>query len=179
MSARQIPLGKRVLVRKLETEKVGGIIIPDAEKEEAHSQRCEVVEVSEGSEHHLDTRIAPGAVVFIAKFSGYKIEQDGETLYAVNDEHVLTIERNVEAESVSLTGLPIPHAFQPRTDTNHCGLCGELFRDAAHYAGTSYEQQEGEAHAFVPQARNNDLCSICEGRLEEGKHYPGLNRGSR
>ncbi len=80
------PLGKRVLVKKLEeaTTTISGIIIPDNAKEKP--SRGEIVAIS--SEIN---EVSVGELVVFAKFSGNEISLDGDKFLVLDIEDVLGV----------------------------------------------------------------------------------------
>jgi chaperonin GroES len=80
------PLGKRVLVKRLEEENTtsSGIIIPDNAKEKP--SRGEVVAVSSEV-----TELACGNSVIFGKYSGNEISLDGEKYLVINVEDIFGI----------------------------------------------------------------------------------------
>jgi chaperonin GroES len=80
------PLGKRVLVKRLEEENTtsSGIIIPDNAKEKP--SRGEVVAVSSEV-----TELACGNSVIFGKYSGNEISLDGEKYLVLNVEDIFGI----------------------------------------------------------------------------------------
>jgi chaperonin GroES len=80
------PLGKRVLVKRLEEESVtsSGIIIPDNAKEKP--SRGEVVAVSSEV-----TELAAGNNVVFGKYSGNEISLDGEKYLVIDTDDIFGI----------------------------------------------------------------------------------------
>lgn len=80
------PLGKRVLVKRLEEENTtsSGIIIPDNAKEKP--SRGEVVAVSSEV-----TELASGNNVIFGKYSGNEISLNGEKYLVINVEDIFGI----------------------------------------------------------------------------------------
>lgn len=89
------PLLDRVLVRRVEPEKVtrGGIILPDTAQEKP--QAGEVVAVgtgainADGSVRPLNVK--PGDRVMFGKWSGAELQVDGEPLIVMNEADILGI----------------------------------------------------------------------------------------
>lgn len=81
-----LPLGNRVLVKKLEekNETNSGIIIPDT-VEKHGSVKGEVIEVG------LDMNVITGDTVLFAKFSGINIQFDGEDYIILREDDLLGI----------------------------------------------------------------------------------------
>jgi len=84
-----IPLGERVLVKRLEEEAktASGIIIPDNAKEKPLN--AEVIAVSKDIEEEGDIKV--GDRVVFAKYSGTDITVDGEELLVLNSDDILGI----------------------------------------------------------------------------------------
>jgi len=84
-----IPLGQRVLIKRLEEEAktASGIIIPDNAKEKPLSG--EVLAIS--SEVEEDGEIKVGDKVVFAKYSGTEINLDGEERLVLNTDDILGI----------------------------------------------------------------------------------------
>ncbi len=84
-----LPLGQRVLVKRVEEEAktASGIIIPDNAKEKPLN--AEVVAIS--SEVEEDGEIKTGDRVVFAKYSGSEIELDGEEYLVLNTDDILGI----------------------------------------------------------------------------------------
>lgn len=80
------PLGKRVLVKRLEEENTtsSGIIIPDNAKEKP--SRGEVVAVSDEV-----TELACGNSVIFGKYSGNEVSFEGEKYLVINVEDIFGI----------------------------------------------------------------------------------------
>lgn len=80
------PLGKRVLVKRLEEENTtsSGIIIPDNAKEKP--SRGEVVAVSSEV-----TELVSGNNVIFAKYSGNEVSLEGEKYLVINVEDIFGI----------------------------------------------------------------------------------------
>lgn len=78
------PLGDRVVVRRLESEKVspGGIVIPESAAEKQSSG--EVLAVADGPR-----ALAVGDTVLFAKYAGTEVKVDGESVLVLNVEDVL------------------------------------------------------------------------------------------
>jgi chaperonin GroES len=79
------PLGNRVLVKKLEEEEEGGIVLPaDAERDEKHI-RAQVLELGTGEK----IEVKKGDKVLLSSFGGTEIELDGEELLIVKATDIL------------------------------------------------------------------------------------------
>lgn len=88
-----IPLDVRCLVLPDPVEeKIGNLFIPDAvkEKEEWKRQRCTLLAygASAFAEWSSD-KPEPGDRVFVAQYSGSKIEVDGEMYWLINDSDII------------------------------------------------------------------------------------------
>lgn len=87
-----IPLYDRVLLRRLEEQKVkkGGIIIPDTAKEKP--QEAEVVEAGKGRIEEgkiVPLEVKKGDKVLIGKFSGTEVTIDDVEYVIVREEEIL------------------------------------------------------------------------------------------
>ncbi|MCR4404177.1 MAG: co-chaperone GroES [Candidatus Acetothermia bacterium] len=79
------PLGNRVLVKRLEEEESGGIVLPaDVERDEKYI-KAEVVEV--GTAEKME--VAKGDRVILSSFGGTEIELDGEEYLVVKTTDIL------------------------------------------------------------------------------------------
>lgn len=79
------PLGNRVLVKKLEEEEEGGIVLPaDAERDDKHI-RAEVLEIGTGEK----IEVKKGDKVLLSSFGGTEVELDGEELLIVKATDIL------------------------------------------------------------------------------------------
>jgi chaperonin GroES len=86
-----IPLGNRVLVKKIQKEKVekkGSIYIPDQDKHES-LLTCTVEKVSETQDKDNKIILKEGDKVLLEKHMGNKYKIDDEEYYIVNIEHIL------------------------------------------------------------------------------------------
>lgn len=82
------PLGNRVLLRKIESGNSGGIVKPQGvESEDMGALEYEVVESTSSS-------LAPGERVYLPKSKSWKLEHDGEELYAAEVEDILAVEES-------------------------------------------------------------------------------------
>lgn len=79
------PLGNRVLVRKLEEEEEGGIVLPADVKKDEDYVRAEVVEV--GTAEKIEVK--KGDRVILSGFAGTQIEVEGEELTIVKGSDIL------------------------------------------------------------------------------------------
>ncbi len=87
------PLGDRVVIQRLEEEKVtrGGILLPDSAKEKPQKGKVLAVGAGrweEGKRIPLDVKV--GDIVVFAKYGGTEIELDG-------DEYIILSERDLLA----------------------------------------------------------------------------------
>ena len=84
------PLRDRILVQRVEEEKVtkGGIIIPDTAKEKP--QRGEVIAVGPGKEGNLMT-VQVGDTVLYGKYSGTEVAVEGEDLLIMREGDVFAV----------------------------------------------------------------------------------------
>lgn len=79
------PLGNRVLVKRLEEEEAGGIVLPaDVERDEKYI-KAEVIEV--GTAEKME--VAKGDKVILASFGGTEIELNGEEYLVVKTTDIL------------------------------------------------------------------------------------------
>jgi len=79
------PLGNRVLVRKLEEEEEGGIVLPaDVERDEKYV-KAEVLEV--GTAEKIEVK--KGDRVLLSGYGGTEVELDGEKLLIVKSTDIL------------------------------------------------------------------------------------------
>ena len=79
------PLGNRVLVKKLEEEEEGGIVLPaDVERDEKYI-RAEVIEV--GTAEKIE--VEKGDEVLLSSYGGTEVELDGEELLIVKTTEIL------------------------------------------------------------------------------------------
>ena len=89
------PLADRILVRRVEEEKVkkGGIIIPDTAKEKP--QQAEVIAVGPGAVGEDGKRIAmdvkKGDRILMGKYSGTEVKIDGEEFIIMREDDVLAV----------------------------------------------------------------------------------------
>jgi len=79
------PLGNRVLVKRLEEEEAGGIVLPaDVERDEKYI-KAEVIEV--GTAEKIE--VTKGDKVILSSFGGTEIEFDGEEYLVVKTTDIL------------------------------------------------------------------------------------------
>jgi len=88
------PLGKRVLVKRLEGEEqsAGGIIIPDSAKEKP--QEAEIIALGfgkddEGNEVSFDVSV--GDKILISKYGGTDVKLDGDDLIIISQSDILGV----------------------------------------------------------------------------------------
>ncbi len=90
-----MPLGDRVLVKRLEEEEVkkGRIIIPDTAKEKP--QRGEVKAVGPGKRNDegkiIPMTVKVGDKVIISKYGGTEVKIDGEEYLIMQEEDILAV----------------------------------------------------------------------------------------
>lgn len=100
------PLNNRLLLEKIESDKRGGLHIPQALSSEEQTnvtptQRCVVIdgqiEVDDNARHET-IQICAGAIVYIARHTGYTVEDaDGRELLVVEGKDVLLLEEEEES----------------------------------------------------------------------------------
>ncbi len=84
------PLGSRVLVRRLEDEEGGGIILPEEAKKDLDFVRAEVVEVGSDLEK---VKVKKGEKVLLSALAGTKLTLDSDEYFIVKSSDILaTIE---------------------------------------------------------------------------------------
>ncbi len=86
-----IPLGDRVLVKKILKEKIekkGSIYIPDQDKHES-LLTCIVVKVSETKDEKIQINLKEGDRVLLEKHMGNKYKIEDEEYFIVSIEHIL------------------------------------------------------------------------------------------
>jgi chaperonin GroES len=85
-----IPLGKNVLIRLAEKEKVteSGIILPEKNNDEK-SQQGEVVSIGENKE--INSKIKPGSRVLFEKYEGSEIELEKEKFLIIKSKNILAV----------------------------------------------------------------------------------------
>ena len=88
------PLGDRVLIKMVESEKTtkSGIILSSGAKE--RPQIAEVLEVGPGTEKDgklLEMKVKKGDKVIVNKYAGTEIKYEGEDLIIVRQEDILAI----------------------------------------------------------------------------------------
>jgi chaperonin GroES len=85
------PLGDRILVKKIQKEKVekkGSIYIPDQDKHESIIT-CLVEKVSESRDEKSNIHFKEGEKVLLEKHMGNKYKINDEEYYIVSIEHIL------------------------------------------------------------------------------------------
>lgn len=89
------PLHDRVVVRRLEEEKVsaGGIVLPDSAKEKP--AEGEIVAVGPGKASDAGTLIAMtvkvGDKVLFGKYAGQEVKVDGEELLVMREDDIIAV----------------------------------------------------------------------------------------
>lgn len=103
MKTRLRPLGNRVILKKIEEDKSGGVFIPKGMEQEEGTQEFEVVEVPAYSvdvkgkspaviDSIVRELLKPTDRIYLARHKGYKIlTNSGEELYAADIEDVLAV----------------------------------------------------------------------------------------
>ncbi len=90
-----VPLGEKVVVRRLEAEETtgGGIVLPDAAQEKPKEGR--VLSVGDGKLLDDGTRTAPavqeGDRVLFAAYAGTEVTVDDEELLIMNADEILAV----------------------------------------------------------------------------------------
>ncbi len=83
------PLGRRVLVEKVEIEEEevteGGIVLPESAKEEDNYVKAEVL--ATGTDEKIEVEV--GDQVILSSFSGTEIEMNDRELKIVKDNNIL------------------------------------------------------------------------------------------
>jgi len=85
------PVGRRVLVKRIEEEEVkkGGIIIPDTAKEKP--QQGEVIEVADVKKDEDPLPVKKGDRIIFGKYAGTEIEIGGEEYLILNEDDILAV----------------------------------------------------------------------------------------
>lgn len=88
------PLGDRILVRRLESEKtVKGIILPDTAKKKQES--AEVVAVGPGKKDKegkcIPMPVKEGDIILMEKYSGQEVTLDGEVYVIVRSDDLIAL----------------------------------------------------------------------------------------
>jgi len=96
MATKITPLGRRVLVKRVESEEktAGGIYLPDTAKEKP--QEAEVLSVGVGKDDEgKDVKdlftVKKGDKVLISKYGGTEVKLDGEDVLIINETDILGI----------------------------------------------------------------------------------------
>jgi len=92
---RIVPIGDRVVVKRLEASEVtaGGIVLPDSAREKSKQGRV----LSVGPGRLLDSgkrgklQIDEGDVVVFSSYAGNELECDGEKLLIMNESDILAV----------------------------------------------------------------------------------------
>lgn len=90
-----VPLGEKVVVKRLEAEQVtaGGIVLPDTAKEKPQQGR--VLSVGDGPLLSDGTRaghqVREGDRVLFGSYAGMEVVVDGEELLIMNEDEILAI----------------------------------------------------------------------------------------
>lgn len=90
-----VPLGDKVVVRRLEAEQTtaGGIVLPDSAQEKPLQGR--VLSVGDGRLLEGGGRAAhqvhEGDRVLFSRYAGSEVEVDGETLLLMNEDEILAV----------------------------------------------------------------------------------------
>jgi len=92
---RIVPLGDKVVVRRLEAEErtSGGIVLPDSAREKPHQGR--VLSVGDGRLLESGTRgrmqVREGDRVIFSSYSGNEVSVDGEMLLVMSEDDILAV----------------------------------------------------------------------------------------
>jgi chaperonin GroES len=92
---RIVPLGDKVVVRRLEAEErtSGGIVLPDSAREKPHQGR--VLSVGDGRLLESGTRgrmqVREGDRVIFSSYSGSEVSVDGEMLLVMSEDDILAV----------------------------------------------------------------------------------------
>jgi chaperonin GroES len=90
-----VPLGDKVVVKRLEAEETtaGGIVLPDSAKEKPQQGR--VLSVGDGrlldDGTRADHQVSDGDRVLFAAWSGTEVEVDGNELLIMSEEDILAV----------------------------------------------------------------------------------------
>lgn len=84
------PLGKNILVKLIEAEKItaSGIILP-GKNENEKSQQGEVIALGESKE--INSKIKIGTKVIFEKYEGSEIEIDKKKFIIIKNKHILAV----------------------------------------------------------------------------------------
>jgi len=85
------PIGRRVLVERLEPEEIkkGGIIIPDTAKEKP--QQGKVIAVAKPGKDEEPMQVKKGDKILFGKYAGAEIEMDGKEYLMMQEDDILGI----------------------------------------------------------------------------------------
>ena len=85
------PIGRRVLVERLEPEEIkkGGIIIPDTAKEKP--QQGKVIAVAKPGKDEEPMQVKKGDKILFGKYAGTEIEMDGKEYLMMQEDDILGI----------------------------------------------------------------------------------------
>jgi len=85
------PIGRRVLVERLEPEEIkkGGIIIPDTAKEKP--QQAKVIAVAKPGKDEEPMQVKKGDKILFSKYAGAEIEMDGKEYLMMQEDDILGI----------------------------------------------------------------------------------------
>ena len=92
---RLVPLGEKIVVKRLEAEEVtaGGIVLPDTAQEKPQQGR--VLSVGDGlplaNGRRAAHQVADGDRVLFASFAGTEVVIDGEELLIMGEDEILAI----------------------------------------------------------------------------------------
>ncbi len=83
------PMGKRVLVKRLEAEQSakGGILLPDTAKKKQEQAKV----VALGTEKKIPFPVAIGDVILMDKYSGQDVSVDGEEFVILQSDDIIAI----------------------------------------------------------------------------------------
>lgn len=89
------PLSDRLVVRPIQTERIGRIILPDTAKKQLEQKRGTVLAVGPGrwcptAECRIPVQLKPGDVIEYG-WDGHKIRENGEDLMIVHEAEVLCV----------------------------------------------------------------------------------------
>ncbi len=90
-----VPLGEKVVVKRLEAEEVtaGGIVLPDTAKEKPHQGR--VLSVGDGQLLADGSRaahqVSEGDRVLFSSYAGTEVVVDGEDLLIMGEDEILAV----------------------------------------------------------------------------------------
>lgn len=90
-----VPVGEKIVVKRLEAEKLtaGGIVLPDSAKEKPQQGR--VLSVGDGRLLPDGTRaghqVSEGDRVLFGSYAGTEVEVDGEELLIMSEDEILAV----------------------------------------------------------------------------------------